>query len=53
MSKPCKHCIEFLKNIGIKKIYYSDDNSNIIYENINSIENNHISMYDSIINNLV
>ena len=45
LSKPCKHCVEFLKNIGIKKIYYSDDYNNIIYENINTIVTDHISMY--------
>ena len=45
MSKPCKHCIEFIKTTGIKKIYYSDDSGNLVYEHIRDIESNHISMY--------
>ena len=28
-SKPCKNCIDFLKNAGIKKIYYSITKENI------------------------
>lgn len=43
MSKPCYHCIEFLKYIGIKRVFYSDDDGNIICEKVNTIYNDHIT----------
>jgi len=43
MSKPCKNCISFMKTLGIKKIYYSNENGNIIVENIKKIKTTHIS----------
>lgn len=42
-SKPCKHCLEKLKKIGIKRVYYSDSNGNIVYEKIKYATSNHIS----------
>lgn len=26
-SRPCKHCLEFIRSVGIKKLIYSDDGS--------------------------
>jgi hypothetical protein len=43
-SKPCIHCISYMKKLGIKKIYYSND-GNIIYDKINKISTTHISLY--------
>jgi len=43
-SKPCQLCISHLKNSEcITKIFYSDDNGNIVGQNINSIETDHLS----------
>lgn len=41
-SKPCKHCLEVLKEYGIKKVYYSM-NKDIVAEKTNKMENNHVS----------
>jgi deoxycytidylate deaminase len=41
-SKPCSRCIEFLKNTGIRRVYYSCDEK-IYIEKMNSIENEHLS----------
>ena len=32
MSKPCKNCSDKIKNIGIKHVYYSNENGTITYE---------------------
>lgn len=38
-SKPCYDCIKAMRKCGIKKVYYSDDNGNIVMERVNRIEN--------------
>jgi deoxycytidylate deaminase len=43
-SKPCKHCIDYIKRIGIKKIYYSNDEGQIVYEKIGDLHSEHESM---------
>lgn len=43
-SKPCVHCINYMKQLGIKKIYYSDNFGNIIYEKIQDIQTDHVSI---------
>lgn len=45
LSKPCIYCCKFLKEKGLRKIYYSDDNGNIVSEYINEMETNHKSSY--------
>jgi deoxycytidylate deaminase len=42
-SKPCYHCLEELKNIGIRKIYYSNEHGEIIMEKTKNMETTHIS----------
>jgi deoxycytidylate deaminase len=42
-SRPCNQCIDELLKIGIRKVYYSDDNGNIISENVAYMEKIHIS----------
>jgi hypothetical protein len=43
-SKPCKHCIEYMRKMGIKKICYSDDNNIFIHEKIKNIKTEHTCM---------
>ena len=45
-SMPCKNCIETLRKIGIKRIFYSDDNGNILVEDAKNITNNHVSAFN-------
>lgn len=42
-SRPCNNCIDKLKKIGIRKVFYSNENGNIIGEFINDMEKYHIS----------
>jgi deoxycytidylate deaminase len=42
-SRPCNQCIEKLKKIGIRRVYYSDHNGNIIYEKVEYMEKLHVS----------
>jgi cytidine deaminase len=42
MSKPCANCIQYIKLLNIKKIYYSDNSGNLIREGSN-ITSNHYS----------
>lgn len=41
-SKPCKKCIKFLKNSGIRKIYYSYEGG-LKMEKTIEIETDHVS----------
>jgi tRNA(Arg) A34 adenosine deaminase TadA len=52
-SKPCYHCLEYLKNIGIKNIYFSDDNGNIIKEKTKYMKTEHITRNRRIINRII
>lgn len=36
-AKPCEKCSSYLRFVGIKKVYYSTDNGQIIYSNINDL----------------
>ena len=29
MAKPCKYCMAYIQYVGIKNVYYSDENGNI------------------------
>ncbi len=42
-SRPCKHCSKMLRDIGIKTIYYSDDDGEISYERARDLHSNHLS----------
>lgn len=41
-AKPCKQCIEFMKNVKIRNVYYSTPNG-IIKESIKQIINTHVT----------
>ena len=43
-SKPCMHCINYMRSLGIKKIYYSTDTGDIVFEKIINIYSEHVSM---------
>lgn len=42
-SKPCSECVKKIKASGIKKIAYSNDLGEIVYEKTSNLSNNHIS----------
>jgi tRNA(Arg) A34 adenosine deaminase TadA len=42
-SKPCSHCLNSLKKLNIKKIYYSDENGDIVCEKTNDMKTDYIS----------
>ncbi len=43
MSKPCIHCLEFMKDKCIRRVYYSTNDGKIISEYIDTMESNHIA----------
>lgn len=43
-SKPCNTCLYYMKLFGVKTVYYSDENGDIIKEKINQIEVEHSSI---------
>jgi hypothetical protein len=43
-SKPCSDCCNYMKKIGINKIYYTINDKFIIVENISNIQNNHVCL---------
>ena len=42
-SRPCNSCIEKLREKGIRKVYYSNDKGNIVYEFIENMPKLHDS----------
>jgi deoxycytidylate deaminase len=42
-SRPCQDCIDEMKRIGIRKVYYSDDNGEIVYEFVDDMVKTHTS----------
>lgn len=42
-SRPCNHCIEEMCNVGIRKVFYSNDEGKIVFEYIEKMEKTHIS----------
>jgi len=43
-SRPCKHCSKMLRNIGVKTIYYSDEDGDISYEKVKYLHSDHLSL---------
>lgn len=42
-SRPCNSCIDKLTQRGIRKVYYSNENGDIVYEFLESMEKLHVS----------
>ena len=42
-SRPCNNCLNKLKQLGVEKVYYSDENGNIVFERVNLMPYLHIS----------
>lgn len=42
-SKPCENCLTIMKNVGIKHVYYSDSNGQIIKEKVQNIQSSYCS----------
>lgn len=49
-SRPCSFCIQRLQELHIRKVYYSNQDGNIICESIYNMEKTHISMGDKNLN---
>jgi hypothetical protein len=49
-SKPCFDCINTMKKCGIRKVYYSDTNGEIVMERVSQIENRKSNGYRNIEN---
>jgi len=43
MAKPCKHCLDLYKELGVRGVYYSDETGRIRYELVKDMKNDHIS----------
>lgn len=52
-SKPCKYCLKMCKNFGVKRIYYSNDNGNIIKEKTRDMISTHISYGQKVFINII
>ena len=42
-SKPCCDCINTMKKMNIRGVYYSLDDGNLVYEKLSDIHNSHQS----------
>lgn len=43
ISRPCNNCIDTLRKFDIRKVYYSDEYGNIVYENLKDMQKKHTS----------
>jgi deoxycytidylate deaminase len=43
-SRPCNNCIIKLLSCGIRKVYYSDDNGDIVCEFLKDMKHMHVSL---------
>ena len=42
-ARPCQNCLNMMKSIGLKKVYYSDDKGDIVCEQIKNMVSIHTS----------
>ena len=42
-SRPCADCLETMKMFGIRRVYYSLDNGEIVYEKVSDMISTHRS----------
>lgn len=42
-SRPCNNCIDKLTKLGIRKVYYSNENGIIVHEFVENMEKIHVS----------
>ncbi len=42
-SRPCSHCLDMMKSVGIRRVYYTDDSGEIINENVKDMVSIHTS----------
>lgn len=42
-SRPCNSCIEKLSQYDIRRVYYSDQNGDIVYETLDNMKRIHVS----------
>ena len=42
-SRPCVHCAENLRRAGIRRVYYSNDTGEIVWENVKEFTTVHMS----------
>lgn len=48
-SKPCLHCCEYMRKVGVKLVIYSIDDGHMISEKIRDISTVHKSMSQKIL----
>ncbi len=41
MAKPCKHCLIRCKELGVRGVYYSNEDGKICYELVKDMQNEH------------
>lgn len=46
-SKPCNSCIYYMQLYGIKSVYYSNENGEIVREKLLDIKSTHLSISQS------
>jgi hypothetical protein len=52
MSRPCAKCIEILKIVGIRSVYYSTETGEIIREKVKNMSSNHLSQAQKHLHNI-
>jgi hypothetical protein len=40
-SRPCSECLETMKKLGIRRVYYSLDTGEIVYEKVSNMISTH------------
>lgn len=45
-SRPCMHCAEVLKSVGIKQVIYSDSDGGLVKEKMSRFTTTHVSRFN-------
>jgi len=51
-SRPCYNCLSMMKAVNIKKVYYSDNDGNIICENVKDMISIHASIMTKVVHSV-
>jgi hypothetical protein len=52
-SRPCENCIDLMRKVGLKTVYYSSGDASIIKENVENMKQDHTSFGFKYINHLM
>jgi hypothetical protein len=50
-SRPCQHCLNVMKQLGVNRVFYSIDGNEIICEKVKYMVSDHLSLGGRLVKN--